>query len=362
MGIREYGYVVGTGKPGAQNLITDVPGVKVGHCTVNTDQNQTGVTVILPCEGLVYVKKPLAAVYALNGFGKTMGSIQIEELGTLETPIALTNTLNVGRVADALVEYTCVQCGKAGVEVRSVNPVVGETNDSRINRIRYRAVGKTEVMEAIACADVTFEQGAVGAGAGTVCFGLKGGIGSSSRVFSFGGKQYTVGILVQSNFGSLQDLHVCNDPLGEKIARIQAGQAQETVQVAGQTAGREWFQAAEDKGSIMIVLATDAPLDTRQLRRVLKRAAVGLIRTGSYLGHGSGDVLIGFTNGNYMPEREEEELIRMECFPENQLNLFFRAAAEATEEAIYNSLVYADEAIGIDGEVFHSLREYLSHQ
>ena len=179
-------------------------------------------------------------------------------------------------------------------------------------------------------------------------------------MFSFGGKQYTVGILVQSNFGSLQDLNVCNDPLGEKIARIQAGQTQDIAQEAVRAAGREWFQAAEDKGSIMIVLATDVPLDTRQRRRGLKRAAVGLIRTGSYLGHGSGDVLIGFTNGNFMPEREEEELIHIECFPENQMNLLFRASSEATEEAIYNSLVYADKKVGIDGKIYHSLREYLS--
>ncbi len=372
MGIREYGYVVGTGRPGRRNLITDVPGVKVGHCTVDTDQNQTGVTVILPCEGLVYGKKPLAAVYALNGFGKTMGSIQVEELGTLETPIALTNTLNVGRVADALVEYTCIQCGKAGVEMHSVNPVVGETNDSRINHIRHRAVGEAEVLEAIARADEIFAQGAVGAGAGTVCFGLKGGIGSSSRIVSFGGKQYTVGVLVQSNFGSLQDLDICGDLVGEKIVQMRAAQeagSQKAVegQEAGsraavqiRTSGREWIHAHEDKGSIMIVLATDVPLDARQLKRVLKRAAVGLVRTGSYMGHGSGDVFLGFTNGNFMPDQEEEQLTAIRCFPEGQINLLFRAAAEATQEAIYNSLIYADRRMGIDGRIYHSLREYLS--
>ncbi len=340
-GIREYGYVVGAGKPGPYNLITDVPGVKVGHCTIETEENKTGVTVILPCEGLIFEKKPIAAVYALNGFGKTVGGMQIEELGTLETPIALTNTLNVGKVADALVGYTCGECEKAGTEVQSVNPVVGETNDWRINRITRRVVGEKEVLQAIACADTVFEQGAVGAGTGTVCFGLKGGIGSASRRIPFGKTQYTLGALVQSNFGEMKDLSVCGDPVGKRIAQ----------------ALRE--EKSEDKGSIMIVLATDVPLDARQLKRVLKRSAVGLIRTGSYMGHGSGDVFIGFTNGNYMPESRKRELIPIRCFPENQMNVLFRAAAEAVEEAIYHSMVYAKPARGRKGEVFHSLGEFL---
>ncbi len=309
-GIREYGYVVGAGKPGPYNLITDVPGVKVGHCTIETEENKTGVTVILPCEGLIFEKKPIAAVYALNGFGKTVGGMQIEELGTLETPIALTNTLNVGKVADALVGYTCGECEKAGTEVQSVNPVVGETNDWRINRITRRVMGEKEVLQAIACADTVFEQGAVGA-------------------------------LVQSNFGEMKDLSVCGDPVGKRIAQ----------------ALRE--EKSEDKGSIMIVLATDVPLDARQLKRVLKRSAVGLIRTGSYMGHGSGDVFIGFTNGNYMPESRKRELNPIRCFPENQMNVLFRAAAEAVEEAIYHSMVYAKPARGRKGEVFHSLGEFL---
>ncbi len=340
-GIREYGYVIGEGRPGAKNLITDVPGVKVGHCTVETEENKTGVTVIVPCEGLIFEKKPIAAVYALNGFGKTMGGMQIEELGTLETPIALTNTLNVGKVADALISYTCGECKQAGVEVQSINPIVGETNDWRINHITRRAVGEEEVLRALAQADTVFEQGAVGAGAGTVCFGLKGGIGSASREISFGERHYMLGVLVQSNFGEMEDLSVCGDPVGKRIAQ--------KLQV----------KESEDKGSIMIILATDVPLDSRQLKRVLKRAAVGLIRTGSHMGHGSGDVFIGFTNGNFMPEREEKELIPIQCFPENQMNVLFRAAAEAVEEAVCNSMVYAKETRGVKGEVFHSLREFL---
>ena len=196
---------------------------------------ETKESIIDPSVGLIFEKKPIAAVYALNGFGKTVGGMQIEELGTLETPIALTNTLNVGKVADALVGYTCGECEKAGTEVQSVNPVVGETNDWRINRITRRVVGEKEVLQAIACADTVFEQGAVGAGTGTVCFGLKGGIGSASRRIPFGKTQYTLGALVQSNFGEMKDLSVCGDPVGKRIAQ----------------ALRE--EKSEDKGSIMIV-------------------------------------------------------------------------------------------------------------
>lgn len=340
MGIREYGYKIGSGIPGAENSITDVPGVKVGHTTVEHGDNKTGVTVILPCED-VYGQKPVAAVYTLNGYGKTAGTIQIEELGVLETPIALTNTLNVGKVLDGLVEYTLQECRKRGRTLTSVNPVVGETNDSRINQITSRAVEKEDVLQAIDHADKAFEQGAVGAGRGTVCFGLKGGIGSSSRVFAFGGREYTVGVLVQSNFGSMEDMMLCGEPIGQRIC--------EAVRP----------KEMEDKGSIMIVVGTDLPISSRQLRRVLKRATAGLVRTGSFMGHGSGDVFLGFSTGNCMKEKKGEELIPFFVFPENQLNLVFRQTAEAVEEAILNSLVCAETDCGRSGEVFHSLKEFL---
>lgn len=341
MGIREYGYRIGEGTPGAGNRITDVPGVKVGHCTVQTEKNQTGVTVVIPCEGMVYREKPVAAAFALNGFGKTMGTIQIEELGVLETPIALTNTLNVGKVADALVTFTELECKKENMRLTSVNPVVGETNDSRINHITERVIETPQVLEAIRNAGADFEQGAVGAGRGTVCCGLKGGIGSSSRVLIFGGKEYTVGALVQSNFGRMQDFMIAGKPIGKEIHRRLRAEEQ------------------EDKGSIMIVIGTDIPLSERQLKRVLKRASVGLVRTGSYMGHGSGDVFIGFTNANMLPNVEKEQLRVMYCFPENQMDKVFRLAAEAVEEAILNSLVYAEAMKGLNGETYHSLREFL---
>lgn len=341
MGIREYGYIIGEGSTGKNNLITDVPGVRVGHSTVEVGESRTGVTVIIPCEGLVFKRKPVAAAYALNGYGKTMGIVQVEELGTLETPIALTNTLNVGKVADALVEYTLRQCRQEGTEPVSINPLVGETNDSRVNRIADRAVETRHVLEAIGNADSCFAQGDVGAGKGTVCFGLKGGIGSSSRKLAFGGREYVIGALVQSNFGRMKDLMLCGRQIGKEISeKLRAGEE-------------------ADKGSIMVVVGTDIPLDARQLKRVLKRAAVGLIRTGSYMGHGSGDVFLGFTNGNFMPECDSEELLSLSCFPENQMDRIFRPAAEAVEEAILNSLVYAGQVRGRKGELYHSLREFL---
>lgn len=339
--IRSYGYKVGSIPCGPSNLITDVPGVNVGHCTVEENNHKTGVTAILPCEGNVFAKKPVASVFSLNGYGKTAGSIQIGELGVIETPICLTNTLNVGKVSDALVEYTIQQCAKDHINVRSINPIVGETNDSLINPIQERAVEQNHVFKAIEHASKKFEQGCVGAGRGTVCCDLKGGIGSSSRVLSYAEKTYTLGALVQSNFGRLEDLMICGKPIGKKIAEILHP------------------ENSKDEGSIMIVIATDIPLSARQLKRVLKRATVGLIRTGSYMGHGSGDIFIGFTNGNYLPATCENNFLPVSCFPEDRLDDVFRMAAESVEEAIYNSLIYAHKETGVDGKVYHCLGEFL---
>lgn len=340
--IRSYGYPVGSIKTGARNLITDVPGVRVGHCTVEENNHKTGVTAIIPCDGNVFAKKPVASVFSLNGYGKTTGTLQIEELGVLESPICLTNTLNVGKVSDALVEYTKQKCAEDGITPRSINTVVGETNDSLINPILDRAVECHHVFTALENASKDFEQGCVGAGRGTVCCDLKGGIGSASRILSFSGKTYTLGALVQSNFGRMEDLMICGQPIGQKIAsRLRPGNT-------------------KDEGSIMIILATDIPLSARQLKRVLKRATVGLVRTGSYMGHGSGDVFIGFTNGNYLPGTDGKDLIPISCFPEGELDQVFRMAAESVEEAIYNSLIYAHTETGIDGKIYHCLSEFLS--
>ena len=288
----------------------------------------------------VFQKKPVGAAFVLNGYGKTMGTIQLDELGTLETPIALTNTLNVGKVADGIVQYTLEEGKKRGIEITSLNPVVGETNDSRINRIEDRIVSAEDTIQAIRSSTKGVEQGTVGAGAGTICFGLKGGIGSASRRLEFGGEVYTIGVLVQSNFGRMEDLVIHGDPIGERIAEI----LEDTK--------------APEKGSIMIVLGTDIPLTQRQLKRALKRAGAALARVGSYYGHGSGDVFLGFSNGNCLPEQKEEMLIEMKAFPENQMDKVFRLVVKAVEEAVINSMLHAKQEIGRDGKIYHSLSEF----
>ena len=336
--IRDYGIAIGTGQTGPLNKITDVPGVTVGHCTVNTKEHKTGVTVILPCEENPFTHKLTAAAYVHNGFGKTQGLLQIEELGTLETPIALTNTLNVGLVHDALVDYRIGRCSREGIELTSVNPVVGECNDGGLNRIQQRAVGKEQVDKAIASACREFEEGCVGAGTGTVCFGLKGGIGSASRVITYDGTEYTLGVLVQSNFGKTADLMINGKQEGKELAaRIEA--------------------ARLDAGSIMIIIATDLPVSDRQLKRIIRRAGVGLSRCGSYMGHGSGDIVIGFTTANRMPVNSDREILSMKVLREDRLEDAFRAAAEAAEEAILNSLAAADTTEGYQGTIRYSLSQ-----
>ncbi len=337
--IEEYGIHIGKLPRGPLNKITDVAGVRVGHCTVRDDRHNTGVTVILPSEDNVFTNKLIAAAYVHNGFGKTAGTVQIEELGTLETPIALTNTLNVGIVSDAVVEYMTALCAQDGVALRSVNPVVGECNDASLNAITDRAVRKEHVFEAIRSAGREFEEGDVGAGTGTTCYGFKGGIGSASRTVELDGKTYTLGILVQSNYGSTADLTVCGKPLGEDILQ----------KIRGEEC---------DRGSIMVILACDVPLTARQLKRIVRRCSVGIARLGSYIGHGSGEVFIGFSTANVI-RRGEGDILSLSCIREEKIDSLFRAAGEATEEAILNSMVCAEEVRLPDGRVVRSLKEFL---
>lgn len=347
MGIESYGLSVGSLPHGQRNSIADVADVKVGHSTIEDPGRglHTGVTVVVSCEGPVFSTRPVAAAHSLNGFGKTCGTVQVAELGYLETPIALTGTMNVGRVADALVENALrEEEERAGHALpQSVNPVVGETNDGRISRIQARPVGTKEVLAAIDNASKDFAHGAVGAGRGTVCFGLKGGIGSSSRLVEVGGRAWTVGVLVQTNFGRMPDLMVCGRHMGPQILE----------RIAEDTDAR-----APEKGSVMVVVATDAPLSSRQLGRVIRRATVGLVRCGSYMGHGSGDIFLGFTTGLSMGA-EDGKLPACERVPEESLDALFRACAEATEEAVLDSFVSAEAATGLDGTVYHSLTEFL---
>ena len=344
MRIADYGVQVGSLPRGARNKITDVPGVRVGHSTIHDERHHTGVTVILPCADNMFKNKLTAASFVLNGFGKTQGLVQIDELGTLETPIALTNTLNVGKVHDALVGYMAARCEEDRIEMCSINPVVGECNDAALNAITDRPVEERHVLQAIETAGEDFEEGCVGAGAGTVCHGLKGGIGSASRVLEIAGGRYTLGVLVQSNHGVLEELHVMERPLGrEIIAKRSAQPAQEP----------------NDRGSIMMVLATDLPVSDRQLRRILKRCAVGLARNGSYFGHGSGDVMIGFTTANRVPHGGMHRVLTQQVLTEHTLEFAFRAAAEATQEAVLNSLTAAVETTGLNGRVYESITKYL---
>ena len=238
----DYGLAIGELPRGSRGKITDVPGVTVGHCTVDTLEHKTGVTVVLPCPDNPFTHKLPAAAFVLNGFGKTLGLVQVEELGTLETPIALTNTLNVGLVHDALVEYMVRRCEAEGVELRSVNPVVCECNDGGMNLIQERTVGKEEVFAAFACAAPDFDEGDVGAGKGMVCHGLKGGVGSASRTLDIDGTRYTLGSLVLANHGRMADLTVCGKNIGAELEQTKAA--------------RE-----SDIGSCIVILATDLPLD-----------------------------------------------------------------------------------------------------
>lgn len=336
--IRDYGIIIGSHKTGKLNKITDIPGVTVGHWTADTRDHKTGVTVILPCRDNIFASKLTAAAFVHNGFGKTTGILQIEELGTLESPIALTNTLNVGLVQDALVDYMAEICERDGVELLSINPVVGECNDASLNKITERVVGIREVREAIGHAVDDFEEGDVGAGKGTTCFGMKGGIGSSSRIVIVDGKEYHVGVLVQSNFGSTRNFILNGKAMGDLLCR-------------------KIEEAKKDEGSIMMVIGTDLPVSDRQLKRVIRRAGVGLSRCGSFMGHGSGDIMLGFSTANRFHKDEKDALVSVTQMNEALLDDVFEAAAEATEEAILNSLAMADTVTGYEGSIRYCLTD-----
>lgn len=336
--IRDYGILIGSHETGKRNKITDVPGVTVGHCTIDTEEHKTGITVIMPCQDNMFVIKLTAAAFVHNGFGKTAGIPQIEELGTLETPIALTNTLNVGRVQDAIVEYMVKRSKAEGVLVRSINPVVGECNDASLNKIEERVIGYKEVMEAIESASEDFAEGDVGAGKGTSCFGMKGGIGSASRIVHLDGECYTVGVLVQSNYGKTKNFVLNGNPIGLMLC--------EKIE-----------EAKRDEGSIMMVIGTDLPVSDRQLKRLIKRAGVGLSRCGSFMGHGSGDIMLGFSTANRFNKEEKNAVISVKQLNENRMDEIFEAVAEATEEAVLNSMAMAETVKGYGGNIRYSLAD-----
>ncbi|MBS0363919.1 MAG: P1 family peptidase [Proteobacteria bacterium] len=333
MRAREIGLVPGVLKPGKLNAITDVADVRVGQVTiVEGDRVRTGVTVILPHGGNLFQDKVPAGLTVANGFGKLMGSTQVGELGEIETPIALTNTLSVSRAAEALIDWTLEQPGNE--RVASVNAVVGETNDGNLNDIRHRGVTVAHVRQAIAAAaGGPVAEGCVGAGTGTVAFGWKGGVGTSSRVLpkKLGG--WTVGALVQTNYGGV--LSMAGAPVGRELDRYDL---------------KDFVEDGSADGSCMMVVATDAPLSDRNLTRLAKRAIVGLARTGSTFSNGSGDYAIAFSTAAEV-RRTPERRARLGTYSELSNDFaspLFAAAAEATEEAIYNSLLMATTTHSID--------------
>jgi D-aminopeptidase len=329
---REIGIEVGILPTGKLNAITDVAGVKVGHKTVWQGETvRTGVTVILPHGDNLFLEKVPAAVYIGNGFGKLAGSTQVEELGNLETPVALTNTLGVPVTVSALIRYTLHQPGN--MFVTSVNALVGETNDGWLNDIRGMHVTEADIKEAIESAkEGPVEEGSVGAGTGTMCFGFKGGIGTSSRKISDESGRYMVGVLVQTNFGG--DLTINGAPVGRELKKIQSDES----------AGRQ-----KEDGSCMIVVATDAPLSPHNLQRLAKRAILGLGRTGSSMSNSSGDYVIAFSTAYRIPHRSKILDPPISFVANDNMSNLFQAVVEATEEAVYNSLFKATSVRGRAG-------------
>ena len=347
---RDIGLRVGVLPAGRLDAITDVEGVRVGHTTViKGDDVRTGVTAVVPHAGNLFREKVPAAVFVGNGFGKLAGSTQVEELGELETPILLTSTLGVPRAADALLDWMLALPGNE--DVRSVNPLVAETNDGQLNDIRGRHVGREEVFAALKGAKGgEVEEGSVGAGPGTVAFGFKGGIGTASRVVParYGG--YTVGVLVQTNYGGVLTMN--GAPVGRELGRYYLKDDLERPGKAARKGARPSASLDDDRadGSVIVVVATDAPLDARNLRRLAARAMLGLARTGSPSTNGSGDYCIAFSTAPSTRIRHgDTSLRRVELLPNDSMSPLFLACVEATEEAVYNSLLRATTVTGRNG-------------
>ncbi|NLU24734.1 MAG: P1 family peptidase [Clostridiales bacterium] len=328
---------IGTLPRGPKNLITDVPGVLVGHRTLTGSDLNTGVTVILPQDGHLYREKLIAETHVINGFGKSTGLMQIQELGTLETPIALTNTLSVGTVSTALVRHML----STDPGIVSVNPVVLECNDSGLNDIRRMQVREDDFSAALTAAGETFEEGAVGAGRGMSCYGLKGGIGSASRRIRIDGVSYMVGTLLLTNFGRLSELRFDGQPLGRQIQHLKSRMEKEPP----------------ERGSVITVIATDLPLTARQLGRLARRAQNGLARTGSITGGSSGEVVLCFSTANRIPS-ESGGLVSLQMMSEAGLDKAFQAVADCVEESVLSSLVHAETVSGM-GRTRESLSDYL---
>lgn len=343
--VRDLGIIIGRFDPGPLNAITDVEGVRVGHVTLHRGEGplrpgegpvRTGVTAILPHGGDLWREKVPAATWVLNGTGEMTGSIWIETQGALEVPILLTNTMNVGRVMDGVVAYMLKHYPDIGIDDDVVAPTVAECDDSWLNDARGVHVSIEDTVRAIeGAATGPVEEGAVGAGTGMMAFGYKGGIGTASRVLParYGG--YTVGVLVNANMGSRHELVVGGVPAGRELTDLMPGASQD--------------------GSIIIVIATDAPLDHLKLQRLASKASLGLARTGAMSNHGSGDIFLAFSTGNRVPHYPKRREYSMRIVADTHLSPIFSAAQEATEEAILNAMTSATTTVGRDGHTAHAI-------
>ena len=344
-------------KKGERNLITDAPGVKVGHFTLHEEESHTGITCIIPGRGDVFHYKCLAASHVINGFGKSAGLVQVDELGTLETPILLTNTLAVGDAMTGLVKHMLDSHADIGRTTSTINPIVMECNDGFLSDIRAMAVTKEMVPEALAkVVGGSFEEGGVGAGTGMCCYSLKGGIGSASRILPLNGKEYVLGTLVLSNFGILEDLVIQGNPVGDQL--FQHYQQSDAADPKNKISSDR-----NDRGSVIVVIATNAPFTTRQLKRLAKRAQSGLAKTGCISGNGSGEIVLAFSNAIRIPHYRQAEpfKITFDYIAEDDLDIAFRSVIDCVEESVISSLFHAESLTGLDGHHVFSLPDALEH-
>ena len=329
-------------RKGPADLITDVPGVTVGHRTLEDPEKHihTGVTAVFPHGGNIFREKVAAGVSVINGFGKSAGLIQVMELGTIETPVLMTNTFSVGTAVNALTRYMLEENEDIGTSTCTVNCLVTECNDGELSDIRGMHVTEDDVLKALSSAQASFEEGAAGAGTGMICMGLKGGIGSASRIIALDGKDYTMGTIVLSNFGEAGNLRIEGRTVGRPSS--SPSRAHET-----------------DKGSAIIITATDIPLDSRQLERIAARAAAGLGRVGYFIWTGSGDISIAFSNASIIPHYPRSSFTELRPVAESKMDMLFEAAVEDIEEAVISSLYHGRTMTGIRGKKVPGLTDIL---
>lgn len=341
MGLEEkWGIQIGTLPKGRRNLITDIGGITIGHFTLSHGQVQTGVTALFPHDGNIFLNKLPAAIHVINGYGKSTGLIQVEEMGFIETPLLLTNTFAVGTAYTAAVRYMLKQNADIGLTTGTINPVIFECNDGYLNDIRGLHIQEEHVENALKACSKDFLEGDVGAGKGMCCHELKGGIGSASRVLSIGEKEYTLGCLVLTNHALLKDLTVNGYKLGQEMTGAR-------------------MASEPDKGSVIIILATDIPLCERQLKRACKRAVAGLSRTGSHIGNGSGEITLAFSTANMISHYPGNDITTFNRLHEDNMDMVFRAVIETVEESVLSSMLHAASVTGRDGHRGESLAEYI---